>query len=206
MNLDRLQQRLTETLDDLYACYVDPREPYGDDDTRWLAMGAGTTRHAADAAAQTEAELAALRGECRALALQNEFAVNGHENRVSYIVGAGHKYRAVAGKRQQPPPQLVADVQRLLDDFVRVNRWARRQQEAALRLDRDGEVFLRYFTTAEGLTLVRFIEPGQMLRAGRSGPRSLAVVRHCDRRGRCGNRACLLCRRRADRRRCDSAP
>jgi hypothetical protein len=162
-HIDQLQTRLTEALDDLYACYVDPREPYFDDDTRWLALGAAEQRQAgACSAPLDEAELAALRAECRGLALQNEFAINALENRVSFLVGAGHKYTARPRKGRRAAPQLVADAQAIIDEFVRVNRWAGRQQETALRLDRDGEVFLRLFTGADGVTRVRFIEPGQV--------------------------------------------
>jgi hypothetical protein len=50
----------------------------------------------------------------------------------------------------------------VLDEFLRVNRWQRRQQEIVRRLDRDGEVFLRFFTTPTGTTLIRFVEPGQI--------------------------------------------
>ena len=161
--LDRLQQRLSETIDDLYAGFVDPREPYHDDDTSWLALAArGGGANDRGAGPIGEQELAAVLAECRALALQNEFAINGHENRVSYIVGPGHTYRVEAKKQRQVPPELVAEVQALVDDFLRINRWARRQQEAALRLDRDGEVFLRYFAGPGGMTLVRFVEPGQV--------------------------------------------
>ncbi|MBA4019549.1 MAG: hypothetical protein C0483_20490 [Pirellula sp.] len=162
-SLERLQQRLSETVDELYAGFVDPREPYYDDDTTWqsLAVRGGVTGDRG-AGPIGEQEHAALQAECRALALQNEFAINGHENRVSYIVGPGHTYRVVSKKQRPAPPQLVAEVQSLVDDFLRINRWARRQQEAALRLDRDGEVFLRYFAGPGGMTLVRFVEPGQV--------------------------------------------
>jgi hypothetical protein len=34
-----------------------------------------------------EQELAQIRDQCRALAVGNEFAINGHKNRISYIVG-----------------------------------------------------------------------------------------------------------------------
>lgn len=162
-SLERLHQRLSESIDDLYAGFVDPREPYQDDDTAWLALAArGGAKVDRGAGPMSEQEHAAVQAECRALALQNEFAINGHENRVSYIVGPGHTYRVVAKKRREVPPQLVAEVQSLVDDFLRINRWARRQQEAALRLDRDGEVFLRYFAGPGGMTLVRFVEPGQV--------------------------------------------
>ena len=49
-----------------------------------------------------EQQLAQIRDQCRALAVANEFAINGHENRISYIVGSGHVYRAVAKQGKTP--------------------------------------------------------------------------------------------------------
>ena len=166
-----LEQRLTEAFDDLCSGLVDRHEPYYDDGdgTAWLALnvGDGSSRrgpsaHSAALGFVDEQQLAAIRNECRALALTNEFAVNGHENRVNYIVGSGHMYRASAKKHREAAPELVADVQTLLDEFLRVNRWQRRQQETVLRVDRDGEAFLRYFVGSGGMTFVRFVEPGQI--------------------------------------------
>jgi capsid protein len=57
---------------------------------------------------------------------------------------------------------LVLAVQLVLDDFVRVNCWQRRQQEIVRRKDRDGECFLRLFAAADGTTHVRFVEPDQV--------------------------------------------
>ena len=36
----------------------------------------------------TEMQLREIRNQCRLLAMTNEFAINGHENRVSFIVGS----------------------------------------------------------------------------------------------------------------------
>lgn len=163
--VNRLHQRLNEAFDELSAGFVDPREAYYDDaeGTAWLGLGgAGTAPGAAGPGFGSEQELAAIRQECRALAHSNEFAINGHENRVSYIVGPGHTYRAAAKKHTDGSPQAAAEVQRVVDEFLRVNQWHRRQQETILRLDRDGEAFLRFFVAPGGLTHVRFVEPGQI--------------------------------------------
>jgi capsid protein len=111
---------------------------------------------------RNEQELAAIRNECRALAAENEFAINGHENRISYIVGSGHAYRAVAARGGAADEGLVLAVQRVLDEFVRMNAWQRRQQEIVRRKDRDGECFLRLFAAGDGTTRVRFVEPDQV--------------------------------------------
>lgn len=161
----RWERRLTEAFDELLADFVDPREAYADeaDGGSWQALGAdGGSAGAVRSGFRTEPELAAIRTECRALALTNEFAINGHENRISYIVGSGHTYRAACRRRVAGMDDLVEQTQRLIDDFLHVNQWQRRQQETVLRLDRDGEVFLRFFVGRDGLTQVRFVEPGQV--------------------------------------------
>lgn len=163
--LDRLERRLCEAFDELWSGFVDPREAYYDDveGAAWLNLGGGGSSPAGVGPGfNNEQELAVIRGECRALALTNEFAINGHENRVSYIVGSGHVYRATVRKHTTARPELAADVQRVIDEFLRVNHWHRRQQELVLRLDRDGEAFLRYFVAPGGITHVRFVEPGQI--------------------------------------------
>ncbi len=159
-----------------------------------LALGGGGypfSRVACDALAGIgdDAQLAEIRRQCRTLALENEFAINGHENRVSYIVGAGHTYRATLRKfcratgwpgssaaepsdfeplgapfgRPQPPfATLIAAVQHEIDQFIVANHWHRRQQEVVRRRDRDGEAILRFFTAADGTVRVRFVEPDQV--------------------------------------------
>jgi capsid protein len=157
--IERLQRRLCEALFELNDRFVDPREAFFDDDgTYWLGLGSGA--EACDRPVfGSEAEHRRIRAECRALAATNEFAINGHENRISYIVGSGHSYRATPRKGSPASGGLAAEVQAVLDDFLRANRWQQRQQEIVRRRDRDGEVFLRFFVGDAGLTYVRFIEP-----------------------------------------------
>jgi hypothetical protein len=112
--------------------------------------------------AADERQLAELRGQCRRLAATNEFAINGHENRISYIVGPGHSYRATVCKGMDAPAEVAMAVQKELEHFLAENRWQQRQQEIVRRLDRDGEAFLRFFVDHEGVTRVRFVEPDQV--------------------------------------------
>ncbi len=162
MSATTFPRHMLEIFDELLGTFVDSSEPYFDGDgTRWNALGgAGTAGLAVPF--RSEQQLADIRTECRALAVMNEFAINGHENRISYVVGSGHSYRAVAKARGESAESLVADVQVLLDEFMHVNRWHQRQQEIVRRRDRDGEAFLRLFTDREGMTRIRFIEPDQI--------------------------------------------
>lgn len=154
--------RLLEIFDRLADDLVDPAEPFYDaDGTRWSMIAGGLARESA-VPFGSEQQLAEIRAECRALAVSNEFAINGHENRISYVVGPGHAYRAAPKPGCSGPAGLAAEVQAVLDQFVRVNRWRRRQQEIIRRCDRDGEAFLRFFVDSGGMTHVRFIEPEQV--------------------------------------------
>lgn len=153
---------LLESYQDVLDAYVDPADAYRDDagGDDWTRLGTGSTP---GAVALTEADLAKVRQECRILALTNEFAINGQENRISYVVGTGHQYGAAARERvdSEAAQPVVQAVQAAVDDFVRANRWQARQQEIVRRRDRDGEVFLRFFDGGQRL-VVRFIEPDQV--------------------------------------------
>jgi hypothetical protein len=154
-----LERRVLEAFQELYDNFVDPREEFYGDGEQWIGLGGSTNVHSG---LSSEQQLQQAREQCRALALTNEYAINGHENRISYLVGSGHTYRVVAKKGHQAPPSLLQHAQAVLDEFIRVNHWQRRQQEIVRRYDRDGEVFLRRFVDRDGMTRVRFIEPGQV--------------------------------------------
>lgn len=151
---------LPDLLEEFLDNYVDPLEPFRDSGELWEPLHGGA--ESVRVGFRSERELAAARDDCRALALSNEFAINGHENRVSYVVGSGHTYQAVLKKHAVGPPDLTRAVQAVLDDFLRDNAWQRRQQEIVRRRDRDGEAFLRFFIDADGKTRVRFVEPWQV--------------------------------------------
>lgn len=162
--LNRLEQRLQEAYEELWGSFVDPRDAMFDiDGMPWLPVGFDAEVGAPFGWGPTsETQLREIRNQCRLLALGNEFAINGHENRISFIVGSGHTYSAAAKKGQQAPAAWVAAAQAVLDDFIQANNWQRRQQEIVLRRDRDGEAFLRFFTASDGSTRIRFVEPGQI--------------------------------------------
>ncbi len=167
---EQLNRRLSEAWQSLWDNFVDPREAYSDDGEQWTSLGSEAAGNRGALPFATEPELCDIRRQCRALAVENEFAINGHENRISFIVGSGHIYRATAKKEAAAGPSLAAEAQTVLDEFITENCWHRRQQEIIRRYDRDGEVFLRFFVDARGVTRVRFVEPGQV-----ATPRELAA-------------------------------
>ena len=163
--MKQLESRLAEACDSLWDSFVDPREPYrGEEGGWWNPVGfvGSSPSTATQIGPMSPSQLSELRNECRRLATANEFAINGHENRISYIIGAGHSYHATVRKGAKAPDELAMRVQEVIDEFVHENRWQSRQQEIVRRLDRDGEAFLRFFTTRTGQTRVRFIEPDQI--------------------------------------------
>ena len=168
---DLLEHRLSEACDALWDCFVDPREAFVDDEGLWwnsLSAG-GQSAAGSGVPFGSEEQLADIRLQSRHLAATNEFAINGIENRINYLVGVGHHYRASTRKGVEAPPNLEIEVQAVLDEFMHLNRWQARQQEIVRRMDRDGEAFLRFFVDANGITRVRFIEPEQV-----QTPRELA--------------------------------
>jgi hypothetical protein len=161
-NTVNFESRLAEAFDALWDDFVDPRDAYADGDGWWAPVGSVNGASPRDSAPVNEQMLADLRAQCRRLAATNEFAINGHENRISYIVGPGHSYRAAICKGMDATSDVALDVQKLIERFENENRWQLRQQEIVRRIDRDGEAFLRFFVDSDGMTRVRFIEPDQV--------------------------------------------
>src|SRR5256885_16383748 len=84
---DHWENRLVEVFDALWDDLVDPREAYADPDGGWwLPVGTAGGVAARGAGPTNEQMLSEMRMQCRALAASNEFAINGHANRISYIV------------------------------------------------------------------------------------------------------------------------
>ena len=110
--LTRLQRRLLEAFDELWDNFVDPADAlYDVDGSRWTRLGGdGIPGSAAEAPYADPQQLGEIRAHCRALAVTNEFAINGHENRISYVVGAGHTYRVTAKKNQTISDEMLRDV------------------------------------------------------------------------------------------------
>jgi hypothetical protein len=128
---------------------------------QWNRIGAGRYPNGAAAAAyQTEADLDRIRKQGRYFADQNPFAISGQENRINYVVGSGHQYVVTPKPGMDPTPELIESVKKVVDAFVKLNKWGPRQQENLGRFDRDGEVFLRFFPDATtGELKVRYVEP-----------------------------------------------
>jgi len=160
----QLEQRLSEACDALWDQFVDPREAYLDDNGMWWngVSVDGQPSNQVSVPFVSEEQLSEIRQQSRRLVATNEYAINGVENRISYIVGTGHNYRASVRKGAQAPSGLEMEVQLVLDEFMHLNRWQARQQEIVRRMDRDGEAFLRYFSSPDGITRVRFVEPDQV--------------------------------------------
>ena len=163
-SVEKLEQAFAEAWDDLCGRAIDRDDYlYDVDGSRWSQLGDAThSTMTAQSGVANEQQLAVVRQECRALAAGNEFAINGHENRISYIIGSGHHYRATSRTTSEMSDTLRSAVQAVIDEFLENNAWQRRQQEIVRRTDRDGEAFLRFFADRDGATRVRFVEPGQV--------------------------------------------
>jgi len=158
--MTRLETKLLESFFGNADAWVDPREPYYDDGLApWYGL-TGTREKDGQTAYFNEQTLAEIREQSRSLVRTNEFAINAVENRVNYVIGNGHKYHAIPKRGECDA--LAAETQAVMQEFIVENRWFSRQQEIMRRRDRDGEVFLRFFTGPRGETILRFVEPDQV--------------------------------------------
>lgn len=169
------QRQVQEALVDLPDNWVDPRSAYYDNGERWTSIGDEESVYG-QKLFETEQQLTDARNESRRLAIVNEFAINGHENRISYIVGVGHKYTVKAKPKREVDETAIAVVQDWLNEWHESICWGQWQQESVRRVDRDGEAFIRIFKGEEGRTEFRFIEPGQVARP--QDKQNLATDKH----------------------------
>lgn len=109
----------------------------------------------------TNESLKQARIRCRLMALENEFAINGHENRINYIVNDGLIVK-VMGRDESVPSKIVEDVRAMLREFDEQNQLWEREQEAVRRYDRDGEVLIRLFSQRKDVLQIRAVEPAQL--------------------------------------------
>lgn len=157
--VDRSLANFLESQASIWDSYVDPREAYlGDEGEQWTSVASAGLSPLEELPFRTCTELFQLQSIGRRLWRDNEFAINGHKNRINYIVGKSHTY-TIVGLDQSVPTETIAHVQRILDRILKINRWKNRQKEIKLRDDRDGESFIRKFRCADGIMRFRFVEP-----------------------------------------------
>jgi hypothetical protein len=153
-----LETKLESVLDAVVADLVDDRERFlGDDGEVWSPVGAAGG--GGFGVVWTEQKLASARNLSRSLVEENAFAANGIENRINYVVGTGAEYLFGPRRGASVDDELLAEVEWFVESFRRENLWHARQVECMRRYDRDGEVFLRFFTDSDGVTRLRFVEP-----------------------------------------------
>lgn len=162
------EMELRESTVDPFSNYVDPRDAYRDADGEWMPMGGAGKSNASQSPMDwngfaNEQDLTFAREACRRMFTYSEHVVNGHRNRVNYIINTGHTYTAAPKKGEKGDhAKAVKDTQKWLDDWRKANQWFAHQCEFQLRLDRDGEVFRRKFKDADGMLRVEFLEPWQV--------------------------------------------
>lgn len=98
-----------------------------------------------------------LRDVSREMCLKNEYAVGVLENRQSFIVGSGFKYRVASVVPDGAP--WVTSAQAAIDSFIAQTLWNEAEQEMVKRGDRDGETILRFYPCPNGDLDFRFVEP-----------------------------------------------
>ena len=106
-------------------------------------------------------QLKSIRDRARFVFATNEFAHGLVQCFQSFVVGsAGFKWRVASIDLKNPVPEdLLKRCQASLDIFREYNNMVDVENEIVYRLHVDGEVFLRKFPQANGMLVIRFIEP-----------------------------------------------
>jgi capsid protein len=122
---------------------------------------------------RTQDELDRIRRASRWLAVRHPFAIAALEVRASYVVGTGHRYTVRPKDGQEIEPNVLTAIQAEITEFTERNQWFHRQRDNQMRMDRDGELFLRMFDV-DGYLVVRYIEPELVASpVGDAGPGNL---------------------------------
>lgn len=107
------------------------------------------------------------RNSSRVLAETNPNAIGLLQRLQAYNVGKGSSTEVQsADEDREPPKRLAGKVRSFLKSFRKQNthgnRWLALEKEMVWRLHVDGEFFLRFYPQADGVTLVRFVEPANV--------------------------------------------
>jgi len=92
---------------------------------------------------ETEQQLAAIRGAGQAMVAMLPPAVNILEVLTNYTIGGGFQYQARTAPGANPPAELAATVQHVVDTFLEINDWqGDLDREVHARCREDGEAFV----------------------------------------------------------------
>jgi len=158
----RAQQRLIESVSLIFgsgsATDLVNEDPIGDDGEVWTEVGLQGGMSAGTRHPVSERDLTTARNVGRILSQSNGFAIGAIEARISYIVGTGLAWRAVA-KEKNIPKEATQKVNNAIKEFSFANNFTIIEQELVTRIDRDGEAFVRTFPNRSRPLDVRFVEP-----------------------------------------------
>jgi len=131
-------------------------QPVSDDSAGWMPLGNGGD-------AKTSLDRSDLRDKARQLVAHNPHARNVLRLLEIYVVGPGLRLDHVAPSPQRADALAGAPARknagRLWGEFLSANRRHFSFREFARRTWRDGECFLRFFSTGQWPPAVRFIDP-----------------------------------------------
>jgi hypothetical protein len=113
----------------------------------------------------TWTDLDLCRQESRRLLTHNEFAIGGIKTRVGYIIDQGFQYSVAPLRSHLVSAADLQEINDYLDLICEANAMGEIESELMVRLDRDGEAFLRVFPPQDGIVDLRFVEP-ERVRAG----------------------------------------
>lgn len=153
--------------------YVDPREWQTDDYGRPLMIGGmgslgaqRSDRKDGDYRPffETEAELASIRAKSRWLGGANALGVGVLEKLTDYVIGTGFTFKCEPVEEGQTAAEIALLCQEVIERFIEDNDWqGDADREIFIRSRRDGEAFPVLYPRADGGTILRIIEPEQVV-------------------------------------------
>ena len=191
--VDALERRKQQILAEIREHYdrldtlIDPLERYRDGDRIYHPSGYLRDRQRGDSwpLLVTQEDLRRYRGDSRLLVDTNSYAAGFLDRLCDFVIGDGHTptltlrgassgavSTGVTDRDEDGRPDAAEEVTRcqaVVDEFRELNEWGHgpqdREEESYRRLERDGELFVRFFEGGSDtgyVPTVRFVEPEQV--------------------------------------------
>lgn len=109
---------------------------------------------------ETEQHLQSMRAKCRELATFTSVSIGALQALRVYTVGGAWEFEAIGRRDEEPLPELLAEVQRILDANLERNAWTGDLDAEVHDYGReDGESLLAMYATPDGLVDMDRLEP-----------------------------------------------
>ena len=113
---------------------------------------------------ESDRALAEIRAQSRAVCAANGLGVSIVEKLTDYIVGDGYQFKFAPANGDESGLDLCQALQQIVDTFIEDNNWqGDADREIFSRIPRDGESFAVVYPGMGGASVLRIIEPEQVV-------------------------------------------